>query len=51
MDSSLLSTNLDTTKIDVSFTTQPIYVTGNYLKYGRGISQTPWQVDGVQLVG
>ncbi|CBK25351.2 uncharacterized protein [Blastocystis hominis] len=30
----------------LSFYRKPIYVTGNYLKLQRGLSQTPWIVDG-----
>lgn len=31
-------------KVECSYA--PIYITGNYLKLERGISQTPWSVDG-----
>lgn len=28
-----------------------IYISGNYLKFSRGLSQTPWEIDGERLVG
>jgi hypothetical protein len=31
-------------KVDCSYA--PVYITGNYLKLARNVSQTPWSVDG-----
>lgn len=39
------------TKFSVSFDTKNIYISGNYLKYSRGLSQTPWEIEGQRLVG
>jgi len=33
----------------LSFSRKSIYIIGNYNKYSRFLSQTPWEVDGKKL--
>ncbi|DAZ99332.1 TPA: hypothetical protein N0F65_005183 [Lagenidium giganteum] len=34
---------------DVVFEREPVYVQGRYLKYKRGLSQTPWVLEGTRM--
>lgn len=37
-------------KFSFTFDSRNIYISGNYLKYCRGLSQTPWEIEGQRLV-
>lgn len=41
--------NHDTT-FTAALDSRNLYISGNYLKYSRGLSQTPWEIDGKRLV-
>ncbi len=36
-------------QVSISVERNPVYITGRYCKYERGLSQTPWEVEGVKL--
>ena len=38
------------TNFALSFDTKNIYIRGHYLKFSRGLSQTPWEIEGQRLV-
>lgn len=33
----------------MTFEREPVYLQGRYLKFQRGLSQTPWVLDGVRM--
>lgn len=33
-----------------TFESKNIFLKGNYLKYSRGLSQTPWEIEGQKMV-
>ena len=42
----MLDSEFENTMFKIDFKTDNIYLMGNYVKYSRFLSQTPWELDG-----
>ena len=43
--------NLQETTVNLVYKSTVIFVEGKYTKFARNMSQTPWEVEGIKMVG